>query len=385
MTLLNGVFDVYIDLNITLAVTAIVWLTAKLFLARTGKRLAFSLQLGLLNGLFAIIVLSPAIVAGYHYMLAAEVLPARLPVNLADYAVAQYLRGGIGIPAEDFQSLLGVRSRMSESIVAMEPGFGKGVALLLIAGFTCFGLRLAVSFARLHRMLSGCHLWRRNGRLKLLLSDRALVPFSARGLHYHYVVIPSDLLAEPDDLGLVLRHEFQHLRRGDVTWEVALECLRPLLFWNPFYYVWKSEVERLRELACDQKVAEDARVDLRSYCLCLLRAAQAGLKKRQELMRHDRSGSVASVALLEVNDRLLRRSPAQKLRRRVEALMEPNRLHPHWGIVGLAVLPMVAVIFLAALSIQKPADWSQDRLMLSAIVNLERLQVINTFGQRPLR
>ncbi|POF28339.1 M56 family metallopeptidase [Roseibium marinum] len=383
MTLLNGMFDVYIDLNITLAVTALVWLAAKLVLARIGKRLAFTLQLGLLNGLFAIIVLSPAIVAAYHSMLAAEVLPARLPVNLADYAVAQYLRGGIGIPAEDFQSLLGLRSHMSESILAMEPGFGKGVALFLIAGFTYFALRLAVSFARLHRMLSGCHLWRRNGRLKLLLSDRALVPFSARGLRHHYVVIPSDLLAEPDDLGLVLRHEFQHLRRGDVTWEVALECLRPFLFWNPFYYVWKSEVERLRELACDQKVAEDARVDLRSYCLCLLRAAQAGLKKRQELMTHDRSGSVASVALLEVNDRLLRRSPAQKLRRRVEALMEPNRLHPHWGIVGLAVLPMVAVIFLTALSIQKPADWSQDRLMLAAIVNLERLQVINSFGQRP--
>jgi hypothetical protein len=55
---------------------------------------------------------------------------------------------------------------------------------------------------------------------------------------------------------------------------------------------------------------------------------------------------------------------------------------------------MVAVVFLSALSIQKPADWSQDRLMLSAIINLERLetrngsngqQAYNTFAQRPLR
>ncbi|PVB59816.1 M56 family metallopeptidase [Labrenzia sp. 011] len=383
MTLLNRMFDVYIDLNIILAVTALVWLTAKLVLARFGKRLTFTLQLGLLNGLFAIIVLSPAIVAAYHTMLAADVLPVRLPVNLADYAVAHYLRGGIAIPAEDFQSLLGLRSRVSESILAMEPGFGKGVALFLIAGFACFGLRLTVNFVRLHRMLAGCHLWRRNGRVRLLLSDLAPVPFSARGPCHHYVVIPSDLLAAPEDLALVLRHEFQHLRQGDVTWEIALECLRPLLFWNPFYYVWKSEVEQLRELACDQKVAEDARVDPRSYCMCLLRAAQAGLKKRQEQRTQDRSGGVASVALLEVHDRLLRRSPAQKLRRRVEALMEPDRLQPHRGILALAGLAMVSVIFLTALAIQKPADWSQDRLMLSAIVNLERLQIINTFGQRP--
>lgn len=116
-----------------------------------------------------------------------------------------------------------------------------------------------------------------------------------------------------------------------------------------------------------------------------MRAAQAGLKRRQNLDAKDRVGNVAAVALIEVQDRLLRRSPAQKLRRRVEALVERDRLRPHWGFVLLAVLPMIAIVFLSALSIQKPADWTQDRLMLSTIVNLERLETINMFGQRPLR
>ncbi len=53
MTLLNQIFDIYIDLNITLAITAMVWLSAKLLLARSGKKVDFSVQLGLLNGLFA--------------------------------------------------------------------------------------------------------------------------------------------------------------------------------------------------------------------------------------------------------------------------------------------------------------------------------------------
>ena len=63
--------------------------------------------------------------------------------------------------------------------------------------------------------------------------------------------------------------------------------------------------------------------------------------------------------------------------------------------LSLLAVPMVAVIFVSALSIQKPTDWSQDRLMLSTVINLERLETINGnlekietvsgFGQRPLR
>lgn len=395
MTLLNQVFDVYIDLNITLAITALVWLSVKLLMARIGNKLDFSVQLGLLNGLFALILLSPLAVVGYQHLLAAEMVPAAMSVNLADYAVSQYLRGGVAIPAEDFQTLLGMRARVSEDVLTLANGVGAGIAFVLIAGFAWFSSRLVLSFVRLNRMLGSCHDWHRQGRVHLLLSDHALVPFSARGLFNHYVVVPSDLLGEPDDLKLVLKHEFQHLRQGDVTWEIGLELLRPLFFWNPFFYVWKSEVERLRELACDQRVAEDAHVDLRSYCMCLLRAAQAGLKKRQDQMVREREVGVAAVALIEVQDRLLRRSPAQKLRRRIEALLVTNRIRPHWSFMGLAVVPMTAVIFLTALSIQKPADWSQDRLMLSAIINLERLETINGnlekietvsgFGQRPLR
>jgi len=386
MTLLNQIFDIYVDLNITLALTAIIWLAAKLALNRFGRKLAFNYQLAILNGLFAVMVLSPLAVAVYQHMQVANVVPVAGTVNLADYAVSQYLRGGIAIPAEDFQSLLGLRSRVTESILTFAPGVGMAIDLFLLAGFAYFSARLAISVMRLRRMLSGCHKWRRSGRVSLLLSDRALVPFSARGIYRHYVVLPSDLLASPEDMKLVLKHELQHVRQGDVTWEIGLELLRPLFFWNPFFYVWKSEVERLRELACDQKVTEEAGVDLKSYCMCLLRAAQAGFRKRELLKAKDRVGNVAAVALIEVQDRVLRRSPAQKLRRRVEALLERDRLRPHWSFVCLAVLPMIAIVFLSALSIQKPADWSQDRIMLSTIINLDRMdRSTPTFGQRPLR
>ncbi|MEP4767351.1 MAG: M56 family metallopeptidase [Roseibium sp.] len=382
MTLLSQVIDLYIDLNITFAITALVWLGAKALMERSGAKLAFSVQLGLLNGLFAVIVISPVLAGFYRELLSSGIVPANFTVNLSDYAVSQYMRGGIAIPAQDFQSLLGLRTRVTEDILSLGSVWSIAVVSMLFVGAVGFGSKLLVNFRRLNRMLSTCHEWRRQGKVQLLLSDTALVPFSARGLFQHYVVIPTELLASPEDLKLVLKHEFEHLRQGDVTWEIGLEMLRPFFFWNPFFYLWKSEVERLRELACDQKVAANAHVDLKTYCMCLMRAAQSGLKKRQAQVGQDRSG-VAAVALIEVQDRLLRRSPAQKLRRRVEALLESGRIRPHRAVVALVVAPLAAVVFMTALSIQKPADWSQDRLMLAAIVNLERLETINSFGQRP--
>jgi beta-lactamase regulating signal transducer with metallopeptidase domain len=384
MTLPNQIFDIYIDLNITFAITAVVWLVAKLVLERLGIKLAYSVQLGLLNGLFIITALSPGAVALYRHLLDAGVVPGAMSVNLSDMVVSQYLRGGIAIPAQDFQSLLGLRAQLSTEILSLTSVLGAGIVAVFLAGVTFFGLKLAKGFIQLNRALDSCHVWRDHGKLRLLLSDTAVVPYSARGLTRNYVVLPSELLTQSDDLKLVLKHEFEHLRQGDVTWEIGLELLRPLFFWNPFFYIWKSEVERLRELACDQKVAENAQVDLKSYCMCLLRAAKAGIQKREAFLNQNRS-SVAAVALIEVQDRLLRRSPSQKLRSRVEALMEQDRAKPHIGLVALVIVPMAAVVFLTGLAIQKPADWSQDRLMLSAIINLERLETINAFGKAPYR
>ena len=37
-------------------------------------------------------------------------------------------------------------------------------------------------------------------------------------------------------------------------------------------------------------------------------------------------------------------------------------------------MPLVALLVFGTVAIQRPGDWSQDRLMLSTIVNLERLE-----------
>ena len=67
------------------------------------------------------------------------------------------------------------------------------------------------------------------------------------------------------------------------------------------------------------------------------------------------------------------------------AWVEWSGANPSPGLWALGVVPMAAVVCLTGLAIQKPAEWSQDRLMLSAIINLERLETINAFGKAPYR
>ena len=45
---------------------------------------------------------------------------------------------------------------------------------------------------------------------------------------------------------------------------------------------------------------------------------------------------------------------------------------------------LILVVATGVLVSAKPADWSHDRLMLSTVVNLERLDRINGFGVAPL-
>jgi len=49
----------------------------------------------------------------------------------------------------------------------------------------------------------------------------------------------------------------------------------------------------------------------------------------------------------------------------------------HWASVPVLSLLLMLGVSLAAASIRQPGDWSQDRLLLSSVVNLERFAAIN--------
>jgi beta-lactamase regulating signal transducer with metallopeptidase domain len=364
------VLGAYIDANILLMLALLLWLGTRLILNRAGLRHAYTAHLRLLNLVFAAVLLSP-----FLTLILSAVINRLMPgtsFNLADIAVAYYLNGNFAMKASDFETILGLRSKFTENLLVSSAPLWTGLRYLLLVGAAMAALRLGRNFWKLRQFIHGCYTWRRSGRVDLLLSDEITIPFSARGLRRFYIVIPSAMLTRPEELRLVLAHEFQHLRGGDVTWEIGLELLRPLVFWNPGFALWKRQIENLRELSCDQELTRHRGFDPRAYATCLLDVCERSLRNRRTF------ANLPAVALLtgEISARGSRSGKA--LAERITALIEARAGKSNTFMHHLLILPLVLVLALGALAIHKPSDWSHDRLMLSSIINLERLEARNT-------
>jgi BlaR1 peptidase M56 len=293
--------------------------------------------------------------------------------NLSDFLVAQYLQGSIQIDPFTFETMLGFQGAVLNRVIhpdsvldhAVLAGFGLGVAVLSV--------RLLLSAWRLRQVLGRTHLWRRTGSVDLRLSDTITVPFSTRGLWRRHVVLPLEMLARQGDLGMAVAHEFQHLRQRDVEWEFGFEALRPMLFWNPAFHFWKRRIEELRELACDHRILARKGMDVAAYLQCLLRVCDDSLAPRRPW-----AVSMPVVGLLHGWPARRLTGQGQMFRRRLEAVVAAVPQPPVPKSLIMLLIPLPAVTLMAALSIQQSADWTQDRLMLSTILNLERFATINS-------
>ena len=378
MITIDAIFDAYINANILLILVFGLWLCARLLLRSAGLKHAYTIQLRLLNGVFLAIIVSPVFVLIYNLLSEYGVGTAGFSINFSDMVLAQYLQGNFDMKPVQLEEFLRLRGRFTSELLGMNSSLGIFVMGLIATGVLVFAARFALSVYGLCKIIDQSHVWRRFGNLRLMLSDTITVPFSTRTLTKRYVVIPSSMLTNSHDLRIALDHEFQHMRQFDLEWEIALEILRPLFFWNPVYYLWKRQVEQLRELSCDQQVLARKGYDPKDYCSCLLHVCQNSLKKGRLL-----SIALPKVALIQMDRSLLGRNSALFLRQRIDSLLDGNignnGANPRSAYLAL-MIPLLAFIAISTLAIQKSDDWSQDRIMLSTIINLERLAVHNGPG-----
>ena len=362
MISLETVLNAYIDANIILALGAVIWAGAQLILRQTPLKRAHGAQLNLLYGVLVIVGIAP------FAALALWPQAQALNINLSDMIVAEYLDGRFAMTPSTFEALLASRDTLIHEIATLGTTAGAIIAAILITGVV-FGIaRTLFNLTCVRRVIAQSYLWRQSGKVQIRLTDTSSIPFSTRGLRRHYVVIPSEMLGHPGDLRIALAHEFQHLRQGDLTWETVLELLRPLFVFNPAMRYWKSQVERQRELACDQQVMQRKRLSAADYAGCLLRVCTNALH------RHSRA-TMPAVALVQVKGR----RNAHFLRHRVLQMIDGGFGPTRRWVVPALLVPMAVCVGLSAVAIQRSGDWSQDRLMLSAIVNLERLDQRNGY------
>ena len=374
----EALLDTFINANILFCVAFVLWYVLREALQRTGLRHAYGAQLRLLNTIFLVIVAAPLIALAFTGLQSAGVAKG-VSLNLSDRVVAYYLNGGFEMKASEFEGLVLARDTFMLNVLTGAGLIAKAAIAAFIIGFVVGMVRLVYSMHCLRKIVAGSYAWRRFGRIHIRLSDRTLVPFSTRGLRNYYVVLPSHMLTESNELKVSLAHEFQHIRQGDLEWEILLEALKPLFFLNPAYHAWKRQVEDLREFNCDSAVLGKGRIGARAYCDTLLAVCQ-------KTLRRDRAFVIAvpKVTLVTADRSALRDGKMSFLEHRIRSVLDARRIRFERPVFAAVAVPMVVALTLTTLAIQRPGDWSHDRLMLSTVVNLERLDEINrlsTFGR----
>ncbi|WP_281994828.1 M56 family metallopeptidase [Ruegeria faecimaris] len=362
MTAVKPVLDAFLELNLVLALAAIVWIAARYVVSMTQMRHGFVAQLRALKILCLCVLLSPLLAIGAGLVMAMYSVEGG--VAIGDLAVAAYLRGDIAMPATQFEALLNTRQRWIEQTLAGEnPIISAILVVMALYSAVCI-LRIIRDGLAIRGIVRSSYLWRSSEKVDIRLSDRVTVPFAVRGLWRRHVVLPSHLLNTPSDMRFALAHELQHVRAADVEWELGFELLRPFLFWNPAYLILKFQFDRLRELACDQSVVSRREINAVEYTSCLLNYCS------NSVMRG--SPRVLNVALVKGG------KAKRVLRQRVIALADAPAIQPTMPPLFFALSVAFAVILaLGAASLQPVDDWSHDRLMLSTVVNLERLEARN--------
>ncbi len=367
---IENLLSFYLNMNIVLAIAAVIWLIARSVWSRGPLKHAYLPQLRLVYGVLLSVALSPLIFNGVQMLSQSGFIARDQMPNFADFAVAQFLDGNIDMAPARFESLLMLRTEFINSIATLSSPLSQAIAAVLLL-MTTFGVvRLINSGACVARTIGRSYLMRRVGRVDIRITHEVAVPFSTRGLWRHYIVLPTSLLSQSNHVRIAVAHELQHIRQGDLIWEILLEAARPIFFWNPAFGFLKREVEKLRELSCDQQVLRNKGLGVRDYCECLLRVCRNSLRLRQNAQLR-----TPSVPFAQLN---ASRTSANFLKHRVAAMfVSTSRDSGGLWVASFAMVVFLLVVLGGLLS-QPANDWTQDRLMLSSIVNLERLDLRNS-------
>ncbi|MGR3714369.1 MAG: M56 family metallopeptidase [Shimia sp.] len=370
--------DAFVNANILICVAYLLWRGLRESLVRVGVGQSYGAQLQILNSVFLLIIFSPLITLAYRSLQNVG-MAGGVNFNLSDMVVSYYLDGGFAMKASNLEGLMHIRDTFMSNVINGTGWIAQCAIVVFLAGFAIGAMRLVYSMACLRTIVEQSYEWRQFGRVRIRLSDRTLVPFSTRGVWCYYVVLPSHMLTRSHEIKVSIAHELQHIRQGDLEWEIFLEALKPFFFVNPCFHAWKRQVEDLREFSCDSKVLNRGVISVKTYCDTLLSVCQ-------NTLRRDRAFVIAvpKVTLVTADRSSAREGKLGMLESRILSALEQRPAKRQKALFVTAMIPLALALSATTISIQRSADWSQDRLMLSTVVNLERLDEINrlsTFGR----
>ncbi len=119
-----------------------------------------------------------------------------------------------------------------------------------------------------------------SGSVTVATSECVRVP-AALGFWKGTIVLPAWTLRElpPEDLKVILLHEFAHLRRGDDWTNLIQKIVRALFFFHPAVWWIESRLSVEREMACDDAVLAET-ANPHGYASCLVSLLEKSLAHR---------------------------------------------------------------------------------------------------------
>ncbi|MEP2943557.1 MAG: M56 family metallopeptidase [Hyphomicrobiales bacterium] len=348
--------------------------TAIMVNLRTAYRLRLHLAVAALCAAALPIILSPF----------TPLLSSLFSINGTDLIVTHYLKGNINLSATQVSDILYAKDGAIDAIFGGSSLFSKIVLLLFgLAAFLRVGY-IGSNILKIHSLINNSTIRFQTRRISVKISRNTIIPFSTRGFFKYYILIPENLVTDPRALKIALGHEIQHIRQGDVDYEVLLSIVSPLFALNPAFWFLSDRIHRFREYTCDAAFLNKGSVAARDYCLLLLDIASRAARNKA----HKKSLTYATSVPFYGRDGIFNRKNKSTLRKRIIALSQGSSfIDDGFGkFVNIApAIILFVIIGTGVLMAAKPTDWSHDRLMLSTVVNLERLDRINGFGIPPLR
>jgi beta-lactamase regulating signal transducer with metallopeptidase domain len=140
----------------------------------------------------------------------------------------------------------------------------------------------------------------------LATSEGVSVP-AAIGFFRPMIVIPAWALREllPEELNVILLHEFAHLRRWDDWTNLLQKIVRAVFLFHPAVWWIESRLSLEREMACDDLVLAET-ANPRGYAKCLIallekRFARRGWAMAQAIVHRAREASLRLAHVLDVS------------------------------------------------------------------------------------
>ena len=301
--------------------------------------------------------------------------PFASSVNATDAIVAQYLKGNLSVTASDMSWFLTLKTQIIDHVTSGGSMVFKVVVAAFLTALLARAFYLGVNVVRIRRAIRSGQVMRQSRRVRVVLSPTITVPFSTRGLWFYYVVLPENLCRDRDAMQMSIGHEMQHIRQGDVDAEVALSLISPLVVLNPGFWFLSSRLRKLGELACDRAYLARRRFDAHGYSTRLLSIARRNRHARGQPRAFGVPLVGRTIPLIGrrsmLKDRILEIAHDQA---------NPTRERRFVGVVMSVV--MTICVLVGATSLAQPTGWSHDRIMLSTVANLERLNQLNTMAQR---